>query len=174
LSIVNTYTKMEHINPTSNTNYIPKEGTFDIPRTSDALIALLNHPRHPEPIDVLIDQCESGNLENVKLLIDVCNVNPICRATFNKEYTPTERAIAGGHIEVFKYLCTRTILVLSPKNKMRKLKGCLINAIRYGNLDIVKYIFSLGYIDHKTPNWRVIAAQNGHRDVLEYLLTYYA
>lgn len=75
----------------------------------------------------------------------------------------TYRAIEGGNLECVKFLYEKGF---------PKFAGEMIDAVRMGRLEIVRYIYE-SYVVHDLDRWEpyvyVEAAKGGHIDILEYL-----
>jgi ankyrin repeat protein len=120
----------------------------------------------------LLDACKSGDLEEVKRLVDLgADIRAACSPNGEmRDNCAVRYASKNGHLKVVEYLVSGETSI-SPFGEICDDWG-VIGASENGYLDVVKYLVSLGASIRARDNWAVrYASKNGHLKVVEYLVS---
>ncbi|XP_067661852.1 ankyrin repeat and protein kinase domain-containing protein 1-like [Haliotis asinina] len=127
-------------------------------------------PENSPPICDLHYASKTGDLSRVKLLLSQGQADVNCQEWIGR--TPVMWAASGGYIEVVELLVSkRANLTLDDRFGMNILHSACLG----GDVKVVKYVLSQNILD---INGRVrcgrtavmLAAENGHKDVVEMLI----
>ncbi|XP_046337772.2 ankyrin repeat domain-containing protein 17-like [Haliotis rufescens] len=115
--------------------------------------------------------CKGGNVEVVKFVLSLGMLSINSRGW--QEMTPVMLAADKGHKEVVELLVSKGADV----SLLDKGHGTLLHfACRGGNVEVVKFVLSLGMLSINSRGWKkmtpvMLAANKGHKEVVELLVS---